>query len=240
MFLAAQVALQQSASCKAVGALLSQLSLLPQKQLLLWWYAQEPSELPAGLQPAHTALVAHWLRQCCSALQPGAAPFELQPGEEPINALIVWVMRALTGHCNASMAPGSGPQQRHQPSDAGQQQQHQQMPSAGQQQQIRQHKQPSKQKQKQKQKKRQPQQNQHAEGQQQLPELQQPDIQAGSNPQAQQPESTQRQPAGSCPVPNATAAPGLLLQTHPAEALRQLLDVLMSALLFRHSQSLEE
>ena len=106
-----QVSLQESNTRKAVGALLSQLGQLPHKQLLLWWHAQEP-QVQAGTQPEHTAAVAGWLRQCCSALQAGQLP-ELQPGEDPLVTLLAWLVEALPGGVEGSAQPQQQQQQQH-------------------------------------------------------------------------------------------------------------------------------
>jgi len=113
--------LQQSTSCKAVGALLSQLSLLPQKQLLLWWHSQEPSERPEP-EATHTATVAHWLQRCCSALQlDPAAGLEPKKDEDPISTLMLWVMRALAGSGSSEQQQQQRRQQQQQGSGSDQQ-----------------------------------------------------------------------------------------------------------------------
>lgn len=155
-----QVAFQQAEVCKRVGALLSQLPLLPPAQLLLWFYAQEPTGQQAAI-PEHSLVFGAWLQQCCAALQADTSP-DLLPWRDPLSTLLTWIISTIAA-CQQQ-----GPQQG---------------------------------------------------GRQQLQAQAQADD-------SQQQEGRQQQQGQE----------GL----HPAEALRQLLDVLLSALQYRHALSMSE
>lgn len=154
-----QVAFQQAEVCKRVGALLSQLPLLPHAQLLLWYYAQEPAGQQAAV-PEPSLITGAWLQQCCAALQADSSP-DLLPGQDPISTLLAWVLSTMA----ACKQPG--PRQGRQQLQA------------------------------------------HAE-----------------DAQGQEGQHQQEQEEGP--------------QQHPAEALRQLLDVLLGALQYRHALSMSE
>lgn len=165
-----QVAFQKAEVCKLVGALLSQVSQLPQQQLQLWWCAQEPQQeqQPQSGFADHHSAIAQWLRQCVAALQTDNLP-QLQTEDDPVNSLLAWALGSISNSQQGYHR--QGPKHHTQP---GQQQQH------------------------------------HQQSQQQERNAQERDVQDSSNPQ------------------------------HPAKALRQLLDVLLSALLYRHLLTMNE
>jgi hypothetical protein len=120
-----QVDFQQEEVCKLVGALLYPLSQLPQKQLQLWWCAQEPQQeqQPHSRCADHHVAVAQWLRQCVAALQTDSLP-QLQTQDDPVHSLLAWALSAISQsqHGNHRQAP----QHHTQPAQQQQQQLQQQ------------------------------------------------------------------------------------------------------------------
>jgi len=179
-----QVALQESKARKALGALLSQLSELPETHFNLWWHSvPKPPNFPAlqesHAHPQHTSALAWWLSQCCGALQGAQLPQFDHTCSDPIKELLQWVIAAV----NISR----------------QHQQQQEQPDAG------------------------------ASTRQQR---QHPDKGADT-------EAKQRQPPQQ-PLQPPPQEQQQQQQHHPAEVLRQVLDVVLSALLFRHDLSMHQ
>jgi hypothetical protein len=176
LLLVLQASLNQYNTCKTLGALLSQLAALPEKQLQHWWLSRQKASAAASsvgdwnLEEQHVEAISQLLQECCGAFsgvqpvnlndlliqfvqaaQGCAANYQLfNPAGDPVGQLLQWVVGAM-----------------------GQQQQQQ----------------------------RGQEEEEHEEG------------------QAQQQQQH---------------------RVHPAEALRQLLDVLLSALQYRHVLSMQQ